>query len=215
MVTLDGPREAFFHPKPVTSTRLFLSVQPGFPFVIHSPWDRSLGILWGCLVNHAHLWYANMCLYVCMSQHKWMQTCIHGDTLHYIYVPTSTGVCQTHVHGVNVHPCMSLISLPSGWSSFLWLSPHLLLLHFYYAVSPPQPLSPLDLANWQQSVRRQRGVTSQYPNPHRDKILIIKSALPSYFLVLGGLPTPLTTLYPTELASGLPPAAQQVNKTLK
>lgn len=112
-----------------------------------------------------------------------------------------------------IHVCLSF-PLPSGCSSFLWLSPHQELLRFYHAISQPT-LTPAsvssrdlqtcqwmglwknELSDCKPSVRWQQGVTSQHPNPHRDKILIKKkiSGLLSYFLVLSGLTIPLNSLY--------------------
>lgn len=101
----------------------------------------------------------------------------------HIYVPTSRGVCKIYVHGVNVHPCVSLISASSRVLAFPLIMPASRPLAFLFCASPPSshPFSrdlqtwPMDevlkneLSDFKPSVKWQQGVMSQNLNPHRDK----------------------------------------------
>lgn len=111
-------------------------------------------------------------------------------------------MCVSHFHCLpDAHLFSDCLHIKNSYVSIMLL------------VNPPslQPLSPLgicrpvngwgseknELSDCKPSVRWQQGVTSQHPNPHRDKILIKKkiSGLLSYFLVLSGLTIPLNSLY--------------------
>lgn len=128
-------------------------------------------------------------------------------------------MCVSHFHRLpDAHLFSDCLHIKNSYVSIMLL------------VSPPspQPLSPLgicrpvngwgseknELSDCKPSVRWQQGVTSQHPNPHRDKILIKKKYLVffpiSWFLVAS--PFLSTASTSQGLTIDLPPATLQVNK---